>query len=162
QTAMAVAFIRIVVRNGRRHGTPLRPDWRGVRRSFGAGMPLIIRTVSMRAALIVATAVAAGLGTAEVAAHQVVFNTWMLLALVLAAVAIAAQALVGKALGAADIAGARSVTRRMVQWGVLAGVVLGIIVVAGGSLYARVFTPDPEVRSLIVAALVVAAVLQPI
>lgn len=68
----------------------------------------------------------------------------------------------GRALGAGDIVSARSVTRRMVQWGVLAGVVLGILVLAVGSLYARLFTTDTEVRSLIVAALVVAALLQPI
>lgn len=162
QTAMAAVFIVIVGRGARTYGASLRPHWPGVRHSFGAGVPLVIRTVAMRVALIVTTVVATALGTTSLAAHQVVYNTWILLALVLDAVAIAAQALVGRALGAGDVAAARSVTRRMVQWGVLAGAALGILVLAAGSLYARLFTPDADVRSLIVAALVVAALLQPI
>ena len=162
QTAMAAAFVRVVVRGARRHGASLRPAWPGVRRSFGAGLPLIVRTVSMRVALIVATAVAAGLGTAELAAHQVAFTTWTLLALILDAVAIAAQALVGRALGAGDVAGARSVTRRMIQWGVLAGAVLAVLLLVTGSVYAQLFSGDADVRSLLIATLVVAAVMQPV
>jgi putative MATE family efflux protein len=162
QTAMAVAFARVVVRGARRHEAGLRPDWPGVRRSFGAGVPLVVRTVSMRVALIGATVVAAGLGTAELAAYQVAFTTWTLLALVLDAVAIAAQALVGRALGAADVDTARSTTRRMIQWGLLAGAGLGLVVAAIAPMYARLFTSDPEVRSLLVAALLMVAVMQPL
>lgn len=162
QTAMALAFLRVVVRAARSSQVSLRPHWPGVRRSFGAGVPLIVRTLAMRVALLTATVVAARLGTAELAAHQVAFTTWTLLALVLDAVAIAAQALVGRALGAGDADDARSVTRRMVQWGVLAGAGLAVIVLVAGSVYAQLFTPDPEVRRLLVAALVVAALLQPI
>jgi putative MATE family efflux protein len=161
QTAMAAAFARVVFRGARRHGASLRPDRPGVQRSFGAGVPLVVRTVSMRVALIVATVVAAGLGTAELAAYQVAFTTWTLLALILDAVAIAAQALVGRALGAGDVEEARSITRRMVQWGVLAGVGLALVTVAAAPVYGQLFTPDPQVRSLLVAALVVVAVMQP-
>src|SRR5690606_41593 len=83
QSAMATAFAIIVGRAGRRCGTSMRPYWPGVWRSFGAGVPLLIRTWAMRVALIVTTVVATSLGTAALAAHQVVFNTWILLALVL-------------------------------------------------------------------------------
>jgi putative MATE family efflux protein len=162
QTAMAAAFARVVIRGARRHGARLRPDWPGVRRSFGAGMPLVVRTVAMRVALVVATVVAAALGTAELAAYQVAFTTWTLLALILDAVAIAAQALVGRALGAGDVADARSTTRRMVQWGVLAGVGLGLLVAVLAPLYSRLFTTDPEVRTLLIAALLVVALIQPV
>jgi putative MATE family efflux protein len=162
QFAMAAVFAAIVRAGARRHGTSLRPRWPGVRRSFGAGIPLLIRTLAMRVAFVVTTLVATALGTAPLAAHQIVFNTWLLLALVLDAVAIAAQALVGRALGAGDVGDARSITRRMVQWGVLAGIALGLLLLASGSAYARLFTSDAEVRTLVVAALVVAAVLQPI
>ncbi|MGH8824700.1 MAG: MATE family efflux transporter [Jiangellaceae bacterium] len=162
QTAMAAAFARVVVRGARRHGASLRPDWAGLRRSFGAGLPLVVRTVSMRVALVGATVVAAGLGTAELAAYQVAFTTWTLLALVLDAVAIAAQALVGRSLGAADVDAARSTARRMVQWGLLAGAGLGLVVAVLAPLYARLFTADAEVRSLLVAALLVVAVMQPL
>jgi len=116
----------------------------------------------MRVALVVATVVAAALGTAELAAYQVAFTTWTLLALILDAVAIAAQALVGRALGAGDVADARSTTRRMVQWGVLAGVGLGLLVAVLAPLYSRLFTTDPEVRTLLIAALLVVALIQPV
>jgi putative MATE family efflux protein len=162
QTAMAVAFARVVVLGAWRHQAALRPDWPGVRRSFSAGMPLVVRTVAMRVALVVATAVAATLGTAELAAYQVAFTTWTLLALVLDAVAIAAQALVGRALGAADANQARSITRRMVWWGILAGGGLAVLVAAAAPLYARLFTSDPEVRRLLIAALLVVALMQPV
>ena len=162
QSAMAVAFARVVVLGARRHRAALRPDWPGVRRSFSAGMPLVVRTVAMRIALVVATAVAAALGTAELAAYQVAFTTWTLLALVLDAVAIAAQALVGRALGAAAVDEARSITRRMVWWGVVAGAGLAVLVAAAAPLYARVFTTDPEVRRLLIAALLVVAFMQPV
>lgn len=162
QAAMAAVFAAIVRAGARSHGTSLRPHWPGVRRSFGAGIPLLIRTLAMRVGFLVTTLVATALGTAPLAAHQIVFNTWLLLALVLDAVAIAAQALVGRALGAGDVGNARSITRRMVQWGVLAGIVLGLLLLASGSAYARLFTTDVEVRTLVVGALVVAAALQPI
>jgi putative MATE family efflux protein len=162
QTAMAAVFAAIVRAGARQQGTSLRPHWPGVRRSFGAGIPLLIRTLAMRVAFVVTTLVATALGTAPLAAHQIVFNTWLLLALILDAVAIAAQALVGRALGAGDVGTARSITRRMVQWGLLAGIVLGLVLLASGSAYARLFTTDVEVRTLVVGALVVAAVLQPI
>ncbi|HXU96487.1 MAG TPA: MATE family efflux transporter [Jiangellaceae bacterium] len=162
QSAMAAAFARVVVLGARRHRAPLRPDWPGVRRSFSAGMPLVVRTVAMRVALVVATAVAAALGTAELAAYQVAFTTWTLLALVLDAVAIAAQALVGRALGAAAVDEARSITRRMVWWGVVAGAGLAVVVAAAAPLYARVFTTDPEVRRLLITALLVVALMQPV
>jgi len=162
QSAMAVAFARVVVLGARRHRAALRPDWPGVRRSFSAGMPLVVRTVAMRVALVVATAVAAALGTAELAAYQVAFTTWTLLALVLDAVAIAAQALVGRSLGAAAVDEARSITRRMVWWGVVAGAGLAVLVAAAAPLYARLFTTDPEVRRLLIAALLVVALMQPV
>jgi putative MATE family efflux protein len=162
QTAMAAAFVRVVVRGARRHRAPLRPDWPGVRRSFGAGVPLVVRTVSMRAALVVATVVATGLGTVELAAHQIAYITWSLLALVLDAIAIAAQALVGKDLGAGDVAVVRATTRRMVEWGLLAGTALGAVVAVVAPVYALLFTRDPEVRHLVVVALLVVAVMQPL
>lgn len=162
QTAMAAVFVVVVGRAARRNGVPLRPHWPSVGRSFGTGIPLIVRTVAMRVALIVATAIATGMGTAELAAHQVVFNTWSLLALILDAIAIAAQALVGRTLGAGERAEARALTRRLIQWGLLTGFALAIIVLVVGSVYAKLFTTDPDVRSLIIGALIVAAAMQPV
>ena len=129
QVGMAAAFLVVVVRGARAHGSPLRPDLPGIRAAARAGVPLVVRTATLRAALLVTTYVAASTGTVAVAAHQVAFTIWLFLSLALDAVAIAGQAIVGRYLGAGDAAGARSATRRMVEWGVAAGVLLGVVVI---------------------------------
>jgi Na+-driven multidrug efflux pump len=122
----------------------------------------VVRTATLRAALLLTTYVATAIGTAAVAAHQVAFTIWLFLSLALDAVAIAGQAIVGRYLGAGDAAGARSATRRMVEWGVAAGVLLGLVVVALRALYVPFFTPDDDVRELLASVLVVAALFQPV
>jgi putative MATE family efflux protein len=162
QTGMAAAFVVVVVRGARAHHAPLRPDLPGIRAAATAGVPLIVRTATLRAALLMATYVATAAGTVAIAAHQVAFTIWMFLALALDAVAIAGQAIVGRYLGAADVAGARAATRRMVEWGAGAGVVLGLVIVALRAAYVPVFSDDTEVQALLASVLVVAAVFQPV
>jgi Na+-driven multidrug efflux pump len=127
-----------------------------------AGVPLLVRTLALRATLLVTTYAAARLGTVPLAAHTVVFTLWLFLALALDALAIAGQALTGRFLGAGDVAGARAATTRMTQWGVGGGVLLGLLLLAARGPLAPVFSPDPAVRRAMAAALVVAAVMQPL
>ncbi len=162
QCGMAAAFVVVVVRAARREGAALRPDRPGIRAAGRAGVPLVVRTLSLRAALLLMTYVAAATGTVAVAAHQVAFTTWMFLSLMLDAVAIAGQAIVGRYLGAADVAGTRAATRRMVEWGVLSGVLLGVVLLTVRAAFVPLFTEDPAVRSLLADVLVVAAVAQPV
>ncbi|MGW0553410.1 MATE family efflux transporter [Streptomyces sp. NPDC002926] len=162
QCAMAAAYLVVVVRGARRHGASLRPDAAGIRASAQAGVPLLIRTLSLRAVLMIATAVAARLGDTEIAAHQIVLSLWSLMAFALDAIAIAGQAIIGRYLGADDAEGARQACRRMVQWGVASGVVLGILVMASRPLLLPVFTGDHSVHSTLLPALLVVAVSQPI
>ncbi len=162
QAGMAAVLVRVVVRAARRAGAELAPSRAGLRRSATAGAPLLVRTLALRAAILLTTWVAARQGDAAVAAHQVVAGVWGLLALALDAVAIAGQALVGRYLGAGDVAAARAATRRMLLWGGAAGAVLGVLVVALRPLYDGWFSPDPAVQALLAGALVVAAVQQPV
>ncbi|MFI0913374.1 MATE family efflux transporter [Streptomyces abikoensis] len=162
QCAMAAVYLIVVVRGARRHGAPLRPDAAGIRACARAGAPLLVRTLSLRAILVIATAVAARLGDADIAAHQVVLSLWSLLAFALDAIAIAGQAIIGRYLGAGDTAGARAVCRRMVQWGIASGVVLGALVVVGRHAFVPLFTSDPAVRDALLPALLVVAVGQPV
>lgn len=161
QNGMAAAYLAIVVRGARARGVGLRPDWSGVRAGACAGVPLIVRTMSFRAVLVVGTAVATRLGDVALAAHQVASTVWSSLAMVLDAVAIAGQAIVGRCLGASDIAGARAATRRMVQWGTAAGVVTGVVLIVARPLYVPLFTPDPRVRAVLGGTMIVVALLQP-
>ncbi|MGA5128455.1 MATE family efflux transporter [Streptomyces olivoreticuli] len=162
QCGMAAAYLTVVVRGARRHGASLRPDAAGIRACAQAGAPLLVRTLSLRAVLMIATAVAARLGDAEIAAHQIVLTLWSLLAFALDAIAIAGQAIIGRYLGAGDAAGARAACRRMVQWGIVSGVVLGVLVVAARPLFIPLFTSDATVRDALLPTLLIVALGQPI
>ncbi|MFJ9422580.1 MATE family efflux transporter [Streptomyces sp. NPDC101249] len=162
QCAMAAVYLVVVVRGARRHGASLRPDPAGIRNSAQAGVPLLIRTLSLRAVLMIATAIAARLGDADIAAHQIILSLWSLLAFALDAIAIAGQAIIGRYLGADDPAGARAACRRMVQWGIAVGCVLGLLVVATRPAFLAMFTGDQVVKDAALPALVIVALAQPI
>ncbi|MFJ6705886.1 MULTISPECIES: MATE family efflux transporter [unclassified Streptomyces] len=162
QCAMAAVYLTVVVRGARKHGASLRPDAAGIRASAQAGAPLLVRTLSLRAVLMIATAVAARLGDADIAAHQIVLSLWSLLAFALDAIAIAGQAIIGRYLGAGDTAGAREACRRMVQWGIATGVVLGLLVVAARPFFLPLFSSDPTVKDIALPALLIVALSQPI
>ena len=162
QVGMAVATAAVVVRGARREHATLRPDRAGILASGRAGVPLLVRTLALRGAFLVTTYAATAKGPDALAAHQVAMNVWFLLALALDALAIAAQALTGAALGAGDVAGTRAATARMVRWGVGAGVVLGAVLLAVRPLLPPLFAAEPGVTDALLAALVVAAVTQPL
>ncbi|MEU2287379.1 MATE family efflux transporter [Streptomyces sp. NPDC013178] len=162
QCGMAAAYLTVVVRGARRHGASLRPDAAGIRDSAQAGVPLLVRTLSLRAVLMIATAVAARLGDADIAAHQIVLSLWSLLAFALDAIAIAGQAIIGRYLGANDAPGARAACRRMVEWGIAVGIVLGLLVVISRPLFLPLFTGDHVVKDAALPALLVVALSQPI
>lgn len=168
QVASAAALLVVVVRGARREGASLRPHAAGIRAAGRAGVPLVVRTLTLRAALLVTTyavtlgAVDATDSSVDLATHQLALTLWTFLAFVLDAIAIAAQAITGRLLGAGDTTGTREVTRRMVQWGVGSGVVTGVLLAAGSPLLGHLFTGDPAVRDALVPVLVVAALAQPI
>lgn len=162
QCGMAAVYLHVVLRGARRHGASLRPDASGIRACAQAGTPLLVRTLSLRAILLIATAVAARLGDADMAAHQIILSLWSLLAFALDAIAIAGQAIIGRYLGADDTRGAREACRRMVQWGLLTGLVLGLLVIAARPLFLPLFSGDSGVRDAALPALVMVAVSQPI
>ncbi|WP_343999518.1 MATE family efflux transporter [Streptomyces thermocarboxydovorans] len=162
QSGMAAVYLVVVVRGARRHGASLRPDAAGIRASAQAGAPLLVRTLSLRAILMIATAVAARLGDTDIAAHQIILSLWSLLAFALDAIAIAGQAIIGRYLGAGDAQGARHVCRRMVEWGIAVGVVLGVLVVLARPVFLPLFTSDSAVKDAALPALVIVALSQPI
>ncbi len=162
QTSMAVALIAVVVREARAAGAPLTPHAGLIRGAGRAGIPLFIRTLTLRLAIIATTVVATRQGVVALAAQQVVLAIWNFLALGLDALAIAAQALTGKALGEGDRAAARALTRAMLRWGVWAGVVIGVAVLVIHAVAGSAFSPDPQVRAAVAAALVVVALSQPL
>jgi putative MATE family efflux protein len=162
QVGAAVVFCRHIARHARRAQVSWRPDPATLRSLVVIGRDLFLRTGSLLAALAVATAVASRLGAVPLAAHQVAFQLWSFLALSLDAVAIAAQAMVGRLLGAGDAEGARAAARRMVEWGILAGLALGGLVALLRPVLAPLFSDDAAVVHLTEQVLWVVAALQPL
>ncbi len=168
QVASAAAFVVVVVRAARRQGASLRPDLPGIRAAVRAVVPLVVRTLTLRAALLVTTyavthaAVGARDQEVDLATHQLAMTLWTFLAFVLDAIAIAAQALTGRSLGAGDVAGTRATTDRMVRWGAWSGVVTGLLLAAASPWLGQLFTADTDVHDLLVPVLLVAAIGQPI
>ncbi|REF36451.1 putative MATE family efflux protein [Thermasporomyces composti] len=162
QTGGAIALGVVVVRGARRHGASLRPDLAGIRASAHAGVPLLVRTLTLRVAILAATYVATSLGDTALAAHQVAFTLWSTLAFALDAIAIAGQAIVGRYLGAADVARARAATRRMIEWGVAAGAVFGVVMVLARPLYVSLFTRDLDVQALLASVVLLFLVFEPV
>jgi len=108
------------------------------------------------------TYAAAALGATSVATHQLASTIWTFLAFVLDAIAIAAQAITGRYLGAGDVQQTRAVTNRMVRWGLVSGLVTGLLLAGCSPVVGYLFTGDPQVRGLLTPVLLVAAVFQPV
>jgi putative MATE family efflux protein len=162
QLGSAVALVWMVVRAAWRESAPLRPDLPGIRQAGRAGVPLILRTLMLRASLLVMTYAAARLGEDDLATMQLALTVWTFLAFTLDAVAIAAQAITGRHLGAADVTGTRAVTHRMERWGWASGVVTGLALAALSPVLGRLFTSDPAVLDRLLPVLLVAALAQPV
>jgi len=162
QWVAAGIYLHRVGGAARSHGVGLRPQAASLRRLGVVGRDLLVRTMALRASLLVATAVATRIGTVEVAAHQIAFEIWSFLALALDAIAIAGQAMVGRALGARDGDGARGASRRMIEWAIVLGVLVGTALFAVRTMLPGLFTDDPAVADLTAVVLVWVAVLQPV
>ncbi|MDN3496955.1 MATE family efflux transporter, partial [Planococcus sp. APC 4015] len=162
QWGMVAAFVVVIGRVARRHAASVRPQRDGVRGSARSGGWLFLRTVSLRAALLATVGVATGLGTDELAGWQVAFTIFSTAAFALDALAIAAQALIGKGLGAGDEPFVRRVLGRTLAWGAWFGVIVGVVVGASSGVIGLLFTGDAALAALVMPALVVLAVAQPV
>ena len=125
----------------------LRPDPVAILRLMAAGRALILRAVALRGSFALGTAVAARIGTAELAAHQVAMQLWGTLSLALDAVAIAGQALTGRWLGAGSAQEAKTAARRMIELDVGLGAVAGAAIIVFREPVAALFSNDAAVIS---------------
>ena len=155
ETLMGLTAAGIVAHGAVRAGVGWHPRLAGMRTSLLVGVPLLVRTLALRAALLLTTWTAARSGAVALAAHQVGFTIWSFLQYVLDALAIAGQTLIGQALGASSPGEARALARRMTGWSLCAGLLLGIATLLIRDPLAALFTPDPEVRDAVAAVLVV-------
>jgi putative MATE family efflux protein len=142
QAGMGAAFVWALLRAP---ADSRRPSVARMRPLMRIGGEIFVRTASLYGSFLVASAVLARIGSDSLAAHQIAFQLWVFLALVLDAVAIAGQVIVGRSLGAGDAEAAHAASRRMIEWAVVAGAVFGAVLLALTDLLPRAFTSDPAV-----------------
>jgi putative MATE family efflux protein len=142
QTGMGLAFVRELLRPA---ADTRRPRLTQMRPLMRVGRQIFVRTASLYASFLVAASVLTRIGDAEIGAHQIAFQLFVFLALVLDAVAIAAQVIVGRMLGAGDDQGAHDAARRMIFWSTVLGLVFAVILLPLGDVVPRAFTDDPAV-----------------
>ncbi|WP_299169359.1 MATE family efflux transporter [uncultured Arthrobacter sp.] len=162
QWGMATVYLVIIYRFSRMNSVTLRPTWRGVRATARVGSWLMLRTASLRFAILATVVVATSQGPVSLAAHQLVMTIFTFLAFALDALAIAAQALIGKELGAGNRALAHALTRTMIRWGVAFGVLTGLLLAAAAPFLDWIFTADEGVQAAFTVGLWVLAAAQPI
>jgi putative MATE family efflux protein len=162
QIGAAVAYVVLIGRAAAPVHASVAPDWAGIRSAAIVGGQLVVRTGSLLFALLVTTAVASRISDTAVAAHQVAFQVWTFLALSLDAIAIAGQAMVGRYLGANDAPGTRAASRRMLEIGVLAGIVFGALILATRTVLPSLFSGDHAVRDAATTVLVIVGLIQPL
>ncbi|UYM07851.1 MATE family efflux transporter [Solicola gregarius] len=162
QWGSAAYLTFVIIRAARREGSVVRPHRGAIGQSARSGVALIVRTLTLRATFLLATAVATTMGDASLAAHQIALTIVSTLAFALDALAIAGQALTGRALGAGDVTTTKRLTRRMMGWGWWAGVLAAAGLLALHTVLPPLFSSDQAVQDALVPALVVVALIQPI
>ncbi|MDP9458523.1 MAG: MATE family efflux transporter [Actinobacteria bacterium] len=142
QAGMGLAFVLALlgVSGGLR-----RPRWLEVRPLLKIGGDIEVRTAALLLSFALAGAVVARVGEASLGAHQVAFQLFLFLALVLDAIAIAGQIIVGRALGAGDAEGAYGAAGRMIFWSVALGALFAVALLVSGDALPELFTDDPAV-----------------
>ena len=141
QAVATVLFLRALTRTG----VGRRPDRTVLRAELTTGRDLFLRSAAFQAAFLIAAAVAARMGTAQLGAHQIALQLWEFTALLLDSFAIAAQALVGAALGGGDVDTARRTAWRVARYGLWAGIAFGAVIAAGALVVPPLFTGSAPV-----------------
>jgi len=159
QAGMGAAFIAMLVRSAR---GDLRPRARLMRRLVRVGRHIFIRTAALMAAFTLAGAIVTRFGDASIAAHQIAFQLWIFLALVLDAVAIAGQVIVGRSLGAGDTERAYAASTRMIWLSVYGGVVFAAVMLGLEGVLPYAFTGDELVVERAQAIWLLFALMQPL
>jgi MATE family, multidrug efflux pump len=142
QAGMGAAFVTVLLRSP---ADSRRPSLASIRPLVRIGGEIFVRTTALYASFLVASAVLARVGDDALAAHQIAFQLFVFLALVLDAVAIAGQVIVGRSLGAGDADEAYAAARRMIELATAAGAGFALVMLALTSVLPHAFTSDSDV-----------------
>ncbi len=143
QLLMGAGFLVVIFR--RLRPAEARPQPVLARRVLSLGKWIFLRTAALMSSFVLAGAVATRFGDASIGAHQVAFQLWIFLALVLDSIAIAGQIIVGRELGAGRRDDAYAAGERMIWLSVALGAAFALTMLALAGVLPRVFTGDVTV-----------------
>ena len=156
QIGAAMAFLRRM----RPHLAPAQPSWAAYRPMLVQASHMAIRSVAMYSVWNVTTIIAAHLDAPTLAANQVATQLFMFLALVLDALAVPLHSLVAGELGAGRPAEAARIGHISTRLSLIVAALLAVMLAALSPVLPALFTADPDVRSRLIGALLVLAVMQ--
>jgi putative MATE family efflux protein len=160
QSCMGAGFVWLIVsRAGRENMAPVLTL---ARRLLSVGKFIFVRTAALISAFLLAGAVVARFGDAELGAYPVSFQLFLFLALVLDAIAIAGQIIVGRELGAGRPERAYDASLRMITLSVATGALFAVALLALADALPRLFSSDEAVLAECAALWPIFALLQPV
>lgn len=106
---------------------------------------LFLRTLLLTAAILLLTRQGAQQGPAVLAANGILYQLFILSALMLDGFESAAQVLCGEAVGAKDRKRFDSLTRALLLWGLGGGALFSLVYAVAGAGFAASFSADPQV-----------------
>jgi multidrug resistance protein, MATE family len=123
---------------------------------------LLGRTLCLLFSQFTLVALVARMGEVPLAAHTVVWQLWALVSYGVDGFAHAAEALVGSALGSGLFARARAISRRVLGWGIMIGLLFTGIYALGLEHLVGMLTTHADVAAAAGALTIVVAVMQPL
>jgi MATE family multidrug resistance protein len=118
---------------------------------FRLNRDLFLRTLLLTGAILLVTRDGAHEGPLILAANGIIYQLFILSALILDGFESAAQVLCGEAVGGRDRTGFRRLVRALLLWGLGGGALISLIYAVGGQAFAASFSTDPAVVSTTLA-----------
>ena len=145
QVLMAISAVYYLLK---KTPIPLRlsfPFNKEIKRFLVMILNLFVRTIALNVTLYYGTAFATSYGNEYIAAYTIAINLWFLGAFIVDGYASAGNILSGKLYGGKEYTRLLKLSTRLIKYGVVIGIILGVI---GGILYiplGAIFTKDQEV-----------------
>lgn len=138
---------------------PFNPE---IKRFILMILNLFIRTIALNVTLYYASSFATSYGAKYIAAYTIAINLWFLGAFIVDGYASAGNILSGKLFGEKAYATLIILSNKLIKYGVVIGIILGIL----GALFyypiGRIFTKDPEVLKAFYNVFWIVLVMQPL
>ena len=148
QFLIALAYVVLIRKASRKARVRILPDPSAMLGVFSVGVPLIVRTLSVRVAILAVIWVAESQGTIALAAFGASMTIWSILAFVLDSVAISAQVIFGKAVGAGRLEEASAATSTFIRLAVVFGLVTGVVEFLLAHLIPEAFVASQQTQRL--------------